>query len=133
MSNSDKSLDELLKDYQKNKGIDFFDTSLKASISFIPGISQFVNDYIKSSSTKRLDKFLAVVFQEIENLQENTNQHTDLDNPSFQTTLMYALQIASRNHQEEKINALKNAVFNSALIDSIGSDRQSIFLNYIVN
>lgn len=131
MSNSNKSLDELLKEYQKNKGIDFLDTSLKASISFIPGISQFFNDYVKSPSTKRLEKFLAEVVQEIENLQNKNDKQINLENPSFQTTLMCTLQIASRNHQEEKINALKNAVLNSALINCIESDRQSIFLNYI--
>lgn len=83
MSNSNKSLDELLKDYQKNKGMDFLDTSLKASLSFIPGLSQFFNDYVKSPSTKRLEKFLAAVVQEIKNLQNNNDEKINLENKNL--------------------------------------------------
>ncbi|MEA5534520.1 hypothetical protein [Crocosphaera sp. XPORK-15E] len=89
------------------------------------------NDYIKSPSSKRLEKFLETVVKEIHNLQKNFDEKIDLESPSFQTTLIYALQIASRNHQDEKINALKNAVLNSMLINSIDADKQSIFLTYI--
>lgn len=53
------------------------------------------------------------------------------DDPAFITAVMHASQVAIRNHQEEKRNALRNAVLNIALGKEPDEIRQLIFLNLI--
>ncbi|MGQ0791736.1 MAG: hypothetical protein ACT4NJ_05885 [Nitrosopumilaceae archaeon] len=58
----------------------------------------------------------------IENLQGND---------TFVTIVLHAIQIAARNHQKEKLTALRNAVFNCAIGNSPDEDLQLMFLNAI--
>lgn len=53
------------------------------------------------------------------------------DNQLFITITMHAIQIAARNHQKEKLEALQNAALNSALQVEVDEDEQLMFLNYI--
>src|SRR6185503_115397 len=52
-------------------------------------------------------------------------------NEAFVTTLVQASDFAVRNHQGEKIQALRNAVVNSALGVNIDDDLQLTFIRYI--
>ena len=45
--------------------------------------------------------------------------------------MTYATQIAIRNHQRKKLEALRNAVLNSALVNASEEDIQLMFLNFI--
>ena len=131
-NNESQSSRELLKDYQTSKFKDVFDSCVKAVISLLPwGVSQLYNDFVKSPSEKRLNKFLEALVADLERLKVETGGQVNLDNPSFQTTLMNALQIVMKNHQEEKILALKNAVLNSSFIHPIDDDLQFMFLHWI--
>ena len=130
-NNEPQSSRELLKDCQTSNIKDVFDSSVKAVISQIPGVSQFYNDFVKSPWQKRLNKFLEALVADIERLQEQMRGQVNLDNPSFQTTLMNALQIVIKNHQQEKIDALRNMVLNSALPNAPMDDIQFMFLNLI--
>ncbi len=130
-NNESQSSRELLKDYQTSKINDVVDSCVKAVISQIPGVSQFYNDFVRSPSQKRLNKVLEAIVADIERLKAETRGQVNLDNPSFQTTLMNALQIVMRNHQEEKTLALKNAVLNSSFIHPIDDDLQFMFLHWI--
>ena len=49
-------------------------------------------------------------------------------NENFISTVFYATTLNIRNHQEEKIKALENAVLNVALETNIEEDLQHIFL-----
>ncbi|MGD1698652.1 hypothetical protein [Dapis sp. BLCC M229] len=53
------------------------------------------------------------------------------DNPTFQTTFKKAIRIAECEHQQEKLEALRNAVLNSAIPNSLKDDIQAIFLKWI--
>jgi hypothetical protein len=53
------------------------------------------------------------------------------DNPLFITTVMHATIAALRNHQEEKLDALQNAVVNSARGIDIEENLQLMFLNMV--
>ena len=52
-------------------------------------------------------------------------------NEAFITTVTHASQAAIRNHQKEKLEALRNAVLNAALPNAPEEDLQLMFLNYI--
>lgn len=53
------------------------------------------------------------------------------DNEIFITTVMHATQVAIRNHQREKLEALRNAVISSALGVHVDQDMQQMFLEFI--
>ncbi len=52
-------------------------------------------------------------------------------NEKFFTTLFHASNVAIRNHEKEKLEALRNAVVNSALPDAPDDTLQQLFLNLI--
>jgi len=95
-----------------------------------PLFSYFYQKHIVSPSSKRLNDFYQSL---VDSLCEISAKVVclDFDSPSFTTTFMYAMQIASRNHQEEKLSALRNAVINSVIIPPLDDDIQKIFLNLI--
>jgi hypothetical protein len=51
-------------------------------------------------------------------------------NPTFVTTVLQATQIALRTHQEEKLEALRNAVANSGG-NQLQDDTRAVFLNLV--
>lgn len=53
------------------------------------------------------------------------------ENKKFFTTLVHANNAAIRNHQEEKLLALRNAVLNSVLPGAPSDTMQQLFLNLI--
>ena len=53
------------------------------------------------------------------------------NNETFITTVTHASQAAIRNHQREKLEALRNAVLNAALPNSLEEDLQLMFLNFV--
>lgn len=52
-------------------------------------------------------------------------------NDIFVTSLLHSTQIASRTHEEEKLEALRNALVNCGIPEAIESALQQIFLNHI--
>jgi hypothetical protein len=65
---------------------------------------------------KKVDGF------KIENLQSNDN---------FISTIFYSTALAVRNHQEEKLEALRNAVLNTAIASKFDDNLSHMFLNCI--
>jgi len=53
------------------------------------------------------------------------------DNPLFITAVLHATIVALRNHQKEKLDALQNAVVNSARGVDIEENLQLMFLNMV--
>lgn len=53
------------------------------------------------------------------------------NNEVFIDAVTYATIIAIRNHQEEKLEALRNAVLNTALFPSAEEDLHHMFLNLV--
>lgn len=88
-----------------------------------------VNQIITPSLEKRRDAWIESIASKLIEL-DRTLQSLH-DNDSFITAIMYASQIAIRTHQEEKLEALRNSVLNSALPTSPEDDSIHIFLNIV--
>ena len=59
-------------------------------------------------------------------------QITDLsDHPAFTSAMLQAGTIAIRNHNEEKLDALRNAVLNVAISSTPGEDEHEVFISLI--
>jgi hypothetical protein len=110
----------------------------KAAVSMIPiwgaVVAEFYSAVLQPNVDDRKNIWvqniaIAVVelrknFEEFkaENLQRNEN---------FLSAFMYAGEIAIRNHQREKLEALRNAVLNSVMPNAPIEDLQHMFLNFI--
>ncbi len=84
--------------------------------------------------SKRLNDFLSEVTEELKELEQKVENFKIEDlakNESFLTTLIHAYELVIRTHQEEKLEALRNAVLNSALPNAPEDDIKIIFLKLI--
>lgn len=129
-------LDKLEKDLEPSLG-DHIHSLVKIIISGVPEVggpaTELFNALVTPPLEKRRDKWIKLMAYGLSSVidKENLDIEVLLKNESFLTTLIYASRIAIQNHQEEKLDALRNAVLNSALYNSPGEDMEIIFLNII--
>lgn len=116
---------------------DITHTLVCAGIASIPVIGgagvEFFKMLITPSIEKRRQKWMEEVAKGLKELEDNKFiLIEDLkNNETFITTVMQASQTAIRNHQKEKLEALRNAVLNAALPNAPEEDLQVMFLNLI--
>lgn len=110
----------------------------KAIISAIPAVGGplqvLFENIFRDPLEKRRQAWLEQLAGVVTELQEKIEGFTPeklAENESFITVALQASQIAVRNHQEEKLSALRNAVLNSALPNPPEEDQQIIFLRLI--
>ncbi len=82
---------------------------------------------------KRRNQWMKVIGQAVQDLEQNKGIDIEQlkSNDVFVDTLLQASQIALRNSLREKLDALKNAVINSALPQPIEQTLQQMFLDWI--
>jgi hypothetical protein len=110
----------------------------RAAVSAIPVVGgplqvAFENVF-GSPIEKRKQEWLEELANAFEELQARVKELTPerlVENEAFVTVVMQASQVAIRNHQEVKREALRNAVMNSALPNSPNEDEQLTFLRLI--
>lgn len=110
----------------------------KAIVSAIPtagGPLQVIFENVFSAPLEKrkqawLEK-LADILTEVQNRVEGLTPEALARNEVFITVAMQASQAAIRNHQQVKLEALRNAVLNSALPNPPQEDEQMIFLRLI--
>lgn len=109
----------------------------RVALSLIPGVggaaAELFNALITPPLEKRKAEWMTKVTEAINELYEKTQIDIEglQNNEQFFTTLVHATHVALRNHQNEKIEALKNAILNSALPDAPDDSLQQIFLNLV--
>lgn len=113
-------------------------TAGKVVFSLIPGIggaaAEIFSTVIVPPLTKRRDEWIESIangLKELEEKDEGFKIEELANNDMFITTVMHASQVAIRNHQEEKLEALKNAVLNAASPNAPEEDIQLMFLHFI--
>jgi hypothetical protein len=111
---------------------------VKGLVSTIPAVggvaSEVFSIIVAPPLAKRQEAWIEDVVQALVDLQGKVEgfKLEDLsNNEPFITTVMHATQSALRNHQTEKLEALRNAVLNSALPNPPEEDLQQIFINYV--
>ncbi|NEO55089.1 MAG: hypothetical protein F6K54_19615 [Okeania sp. SIO3B5] len=138
-TNDNSKLQEKLELLKQGNSKDKFYNAGKAIVSAIPSFSwlsigslavPFYEHFIKDPSSQRLHDFLEEVVQNLYTLEQQC-EAVSFDNPTFQTTFKKAIRIAECEHQQEKLEALRNAVLNSAIPNSLKDDIQVVFLKWI--
>lgn len=111
---------------------------VKAGLSAIPlaggPMAELFNAIISPPLAKRRDKWIESIAEGLRKLEEEIDGfkiENLQNNEMFITTVMHASQAAIRNHQKEKLEALRNAVFNAASPNAPEEDLQLMFLNWI--
>ncbi|MGB2864102.1 MAG: hypothetical protein WBC05_12305 [Sedimentisphaerales bacterium] len=108
----------------------------KAVISTTLGsvASELFSLVVTPSLEKRRDKWIESIAERLKALEgvaEGFKVEDLKDNEAFVSTLINASQAAIRNHQKEKLEALRNAVLNAALLNAPEEDLQHMFLNIV--
>jgi hypothetical protein len=99
-------------------------------------IKEFFNAAVKIPLSKHLIEWIEELYKEVQELEKKVDSF-NLDSLSedsvFATKFSYAVQLAIRNHQEEKLNALRNSLLNIAINKPADVEEaiQHLFLNYI--
>lgn len=110
----------------------------RAIVSAIPAaggpLQVAFENIFTSPIEKRKEAWLNQLADVIHEVQKRVSEITPeklADNDAFVTVVMQASQVAIRNHQQEKLEALRNAVLNAALPNPPHEDEQMIFLRLI--
>jgi hypothetical protein len=109
----------------------------KGILSFLPGGgagTEIVSLIITPPMQKRMQKWMDSIGNRIAELEvkiDGFSAKALTENEVFVTTVLQATQVAMRTHQEAKLEALRNAVTNSALPSALDDTQRQIFLNII--
>lgn len=117
---------------------DALHTIARASISTIPviggPIKELFSSIVRPPIAKRTEEWIESIARELQALESKVSGlklENLKENESFITAVTHATTIAIRTHQEEKLDALHNAVLNSAVASDPNDDLQHMFLDFI--
>lgn len=117
---------------------DIIHAVVKAGISAIPiagaPAAEIFALVVTPPLERRRDKWIESIGEGLKELAQKVEgfKIEDLaENEAFITTVTHASQAAVRNHQKEKLEALRNAVLNAALPNPLEQDQQLVFLAYV--
>ena len=109
----------------------------RASLAAVPALGgslvEAFNALIEPPMARRKTAWMVQVTDALNELfQKGVLTEEDLQqNEKFFTTLVHASNVAIKNHEQEKLDALRNAVINSALPDAPEDTLQQLFLNLV--
>lgn len=129
-------LTEVPKPGPKDYVLAFFRGAI-SSIPFpiAPGVAAEMFSFIITPPLeKRRDEWLVALAEGLVGVQEQVEElslERLSENEAFVTVVLKASHLAMRSHQQEKLEALRNAVLNSALPNAPEDDLQLIFLDLV--
>lgn len=110
----------------------------RAVVSLVPAaggpLQVLFENFFTSPIERRKEVWLqqlADIVKEVESRVAGLTPEKLTQNETFVTVAMQASQIALRNHQQAKLDALRSAVLNAALPNAPLEDEQMIFLRLI--
>lgn len=133
----DKASSRILEKPKADAG-DAAHTGAKMVLSAIPIVggsaAEIFSAIVRSPLDKRRDEWIESIIEALKVLEEKIDDFKIgnlVNNETFVTTLMHTSQVAIRNHQKEKLDALRNAALNASLPNAPDKDLQLIFVSYI--
>lgn len=127
--------DDKLQPPKRTKG-DAAHAIAKAGLSAVPVIggpaAELFQNVIQPPLEKRRTEWMVQVGEKLQELEKNGLKIEELqENEEFISAVMHASQIALRTHQNEKLEALRNAILNVAKGQAPEEALQNVFLNLI--
>lgn len=103
-----------------------------AILSWVPGATELFEYFVKPPLEKRREDWMKMVSEALISLENSRFDIQKLQSDQqFITIVLQASAIALRNHQQEKLIALRNAIVNSASHRDIDEDIQLLFVRYV--
>jgi hypothetical protein len=122
----------------KKSAADVAYTVVKAAVSAVPvaggPAAEVLGLIFGPPLEKRREQWSEQLADAVRELQEKVAELTPeklSQNEAFITTALHATEIAVRTHQQEKLEALRNAVVSAALPGAPDDTMQQIFLNHV--
>lgn len=122
----------------KKSASDVVHAVIKAGISSIPiagaPAAEIFALIVTPPLERRRDEWIESIGEGLKELAQKKEgfKIEDLtENDTFITTITHASQAAIRNHQKEKLEALRNGVLNAALPNAPEEDLQLMFLDFV--
>ncbi len=109
----------------------------KAAISTLPIVggpsAELFNFLIRAPAPKRIDEWLRSLHERLQAMEDKIPGLIESlpTKDEFVTAALHATGVATRTHQEEKLEALRNAVLNVAVGTASSTDRQLMFLTWV--
>jgi hypothetical protein len=106
---------------------------LKAGLATTPfcgGIASLLSDYIPSSKFKRLERFAEQIASDLGTLQGRVDEQ-NIQTDEFAYIFEKCFQGASDNYQEEKFEAFRGILNNSAIGTDLSQEEKEYFLNLV--
>ena len=102
-------------------------------LSIIPGAAELFEHFVSPPLEKRRLKWMEEVSEVLRDLEANRGITLEelQSNDNFVDTMLRATQVAIRNSRVEKRIALRNALVNAAIPDSLEPPMQTMFLDWI--
>lgn len=117
---------------------DWAHTVARMGLSAIPIVGgpavELLNVVITPPLARRRDDWLLSIAAGLKDLEQKVDglrPESLRTNPTFISVMLQASHVALRSHQKEKLEALRNAVLNTASGVGIEEDLQAIFLSLI--
>ena len=124
--------------FPQPRAVDRADSAVRTLLTSIPGLGAPAAQLLATVITPRLDKrrvdWLNEVANDLGRLERTVagfRVGSLVEDDEFITAVTTAGQIAIRNHREEQLTALKNAVVSVALRTEPDAERQSVFLSLL--
>jgi len=100
-------------------------SSIANGLALVNSLKNIVNRRMYNFTISLAEKAEELEEQKIINIQDLFNDD------KFNSAFIQGLEIARRNHRQEKLDALRNAVLNISIQDKPNEDTQFIILRYI--
>lgn len=127
-----------MSDEPKKTASDYVHSAMKGALSAIPvaggPLSILFETVFSAPIDKRRQEWLSslgIAIEELTKKVDGLSPEALSGNEAFISVALQATQIALRNHQQEKIAALKNAIINTVLEKSIDENKALIFTRII--
>lgn len=128
---------DIRKDLQPSAG-DAVHTLARTGVGIVPlvggTLAELINASVTAPLSRRRDEWLMYLADGVLRLQERVadfDWEQRMKDPAFVSLFLEACQIAVRNHREEKLHALRNAVLNAAAGIDVEEDVRFTFLAII--
>ncbi|MBP6156780.1 MAG: hypothetical protein KBA62_06010 [Polaromonas sp.] len=125
-----------MKSVPSNSKGDVLHAITKAGLSAIPIVGgpavELFQYVVQPPLEKRRFEWMTSIGEKLNELEENKFDLEKLKNDeNFISVMMNASQMALRTHQEEKLDALRNAILNVAKGEAPDESVQHLFLNFV--
>jgi hypothetical protein len=131
------TMTEIPEQPKKSAG-DVAQTIVKAAVSAVPVVggpaAELIGFIFGPPLERRRKAWLDTLADAVKEVQGRVGELTPeklSEDAAFITTAMHATEVAMRTHQQEKLDALRNAVINAALPTAPDETVRHTFLSYI--